>query len=274
MITQTNGSPQFIGKQNLAKDTKTIEQQWKAWAATTIWGTNDYYQFKKINGNRDIFQPHLARLKSAMNRKDLQKYNPAMVTKDKYILDGQHRLQDALEEGKPFYFVIIDDVEIEGLVETILLNATNRPWQSEDYLRAHIAAGKRDYLILQDFASEYKLSPAICIMLLHGQYTNSKKVRQDFYDGNFKITDMAKAKRLASLISEVRRFSPRFAWTHRECIRALVALEEQIDPKLLIKQLDEYKVIIEPRVSKNDYLRQFEEILKRGGKNKDVHLAV
>lgn len=272
MYNQTLNNGGTVTRKKVA-NASSVEEKWNAWEATKVWGTKDYDQFKKIPGNRELYAPHLLRLKQSIAKKDLLKYNPGMVTKDKYLLDGQHRLQDARELDKPFYFIIVEDMDIEGLMETILLNANLREWQRKNYLESHIALGNKNYIILQDFAQEYRLSPAICNMLLADNYNHRGEMLQDFYDGKFEVVNLAKAERVASLISEVRGYSPDYSWAARDCIRALAVIEEKGYAKKLVDQLHKYNQVVTKRVSKMDYLRQFENILKAGEANKGLDLT-
>ena len=235
--------------------------------------TTDYSIFKAVVGNREIYEPHLNRLRRSIAKKNMLAQNPIIVSQDMRILDGQHRLKAAQELGEPIYYTIVSDLEDSGLMEIQLLNANNRSWLTSDYLESYIAMGKKNYIELDRFAKEYRISVPLSIMILSNRYSDHATLLQEFREGKFEIEDYKKAENMASLIVEIRKHSPDYAWAHRQCIKALAIVQDTIDPKLLTSQLERYQLVITRRNSVKEYLRQFENILKSGGRNEQISFA-
>lgn len=250
---------------------KTLESNKKQAQGVEIFSTTDYDQFKTVLGNRSIHQPHLRRLILSIEKNNLLPENPILVNEKMEVIDGQHRLLAAKALGLSIYYMIAASI---GLEETQMLNANNRSWLTQDYLNAYIAIGKKDYIRLNEFANEYRISIPIAIRILGGLSRNNGTALRKFRDGLFVIEDYEYAERLASLIGEVRRHSPDTAFTHKPCVRALDILLTKIgDPKIFTDQLQRYQQVITRRPSIKDYLLQFENIINANRTGKVITLS-
>lgn len=234
-----------------------------------IRSTTDYSIFKTLRGNRDIYQPHVKRLRNSILKRNMLDINPIKVNDNMEVIDGQHRLEVAKELQIPIYYIVIDG----DLQDTVQINANNRGWQMYDYLKSFVELGKPDYVTLMEFAQEHRISNAIAMRILSGRFGHTSELVRDFKDGNWKISNYDQADRLASLISEVRKHSPDNAWQHHDCVKALAVLQDKVDPKLLIEQLDRYGLVVTRRNSVKDYLRQFEGIINSGKQGRAIYLV-
>jgi hypothetical protein len=235
-----------------------------------IYETTDYDIFKKVVGNRPVFTAHVDKLRRSIQRKNMLERNPIKVNEKMQIIDGQHRLEAARQLSLPIYYLIEPE---GGLSEIQLLNANNRSWLTSDYLESFIAMGRREYMQLRDFAEEYRISISIAMQVLSQRYNDHDVLLREFREGKFTVGDIAKAENTASLIGEVRRHSPDYAWSHRPCMRALAILEEKGFAKQFGEQLDRYQQVVTRRTSVKDYLRQFELILGSGIKGRAATLS-
>lgn len=231
--------------------------------------TTDYKLFQDVKGNRSIFKPHLNRLIEAIDKKNLLPQNPIIVNEKMQVIDGQHRLKAAEALGLPIYYIVLKGATLE---EVVVNNANNRQWGTHDYMESYIAMGRKEYMILKEFANEYRISVPIARLILEGNYEIKNNGIRSFKDGKFVIKDYEEADRIASLITEVRRHSPDSAWSHRSCVRALALLQEKLDPKLLTNQLERYQLVVTRRNSVKEYLRQFESIINANKNGKAIHL--
>jgi hypothetical protein len=234
-----------------------------------ILSTTDYDIFKGVLGNRPIHEPHVDRVRRSIEKKNMLPRNPMKVNQNMEIIDGQHRLEAAKQLQLPIYYMIEPDA---GLEEIQLLQTT-RTWLTSDYLDSFIAMKKRDYIILKEFAEEYRISISIAMQVLSQRFNSRTELLRDFREGNFQIADYERAQAVASLIGEVRRHSPDYSWTHRECIRALALLQEKVDPKMFTEQLSRYQLVVTRRQSVRDYLRQFENIINANREGKAIFLS-
>lgn len=128
-------------------------------------------------------------------------------------------------------------------------------------------------MILQAFAKEYRISVPISAMILEEDYTVSKMAVQRFYDGKFEVKDLARAEQMAGLVTVIRKHSPDYAWSSRDCIRAMARIQELGYGKALSDQLVRYPTMVTRQINLREYLKQFEYILKLGGNNKDAAFA-
>lgn len=133
-----------------------------------IYKTKRYGLFKFANGNRPVKTSGAAwnRLRDSMLEKG--QLEPALVTKDFVIINGQHRFEVCKQHNIPFRFTISDkNISAENIAD-----ANNaRKWGSTDYI--HFYASQTDarslnYKYLQALMSEFNLSSdvlsAICVM--------------------------------------------------------------------------------------------------------------
>ena len=91
--------------------------------------TNNYSLFKTLNGNRDVNQLHLTRLKESMKKNHLTTI--IMVNEKLEIIDGQHRFLISQELKLPINYIISKNY---GLNEVQILNANMKNWQTVDYV--------------------------------------------------------------------------------------------------------------------------------------------
>lgn len=237
-----------------------------------IYESTNYDLFSLLEGNRVINKSHVAKLKKSIMQKDMSLTYPLKTrvrNNSLQIIDGQHR-EIAYEELElPIRFIVDNNADF---VDVQLANANNLKWLKYNYLQYYVTLGKPDYIKLQGFANEYRLSLSISARLLGKEIITSKvgglaQFDEDFRNGKFTIVDYDWAERVASLVSEIRKYTPDLAWKHAECIRALIVVVDTIDPKILTSALQKYQQVITRRYSVVDYLKEFENIISAGGKS-------
>jgi len=118
-----------------------------------IYETNDYDQFKFIVENRDVTKNK--ELERVIEKNDKLKYNPLIVTPDKEILDGQHRLTIAKKLGKPVYFIVDNEGDKRDVQD---LNVGNKNWSMNDHLHHHAKLGNKDYKYIAEIQKNHRIS--------------------------------------------------------------------------------------------------------------------
>lgn len=231
----------------LTKDIDTIAVTYK---------TSDYSQFKTLDGNRNIDDKQVTRLCKSIEKKDLLHQNPILVNEKMEIIDGQHRLLAAQAIGRPIYYRIEKESNLE---DTILLNANNRKWITDDYLSSFVKLGKKEYIKVQEFKDKYKISSALAILIL--SKLDQVKAIAAFRDGTFAVADEKNAEEVASFMVELRALNRDGAWHDRDLIKTLPVVMEKIDPKLILSKMNQHNLFLTRRISVKEYLLQFEEIL-------------
>jgi len=147
--------------------------------------TNDYFIFKPIDGNRNKNLLHINRLKKSMAKNYL--YTIITVNEKHEIIDGQHRFDVIQELNLPLHYVVCNGY---GLNEVHILNQNSKTWNADDYLEGYCNLGYNDYIQYKEFKDEYKIGHFECMSILSDNIT--KKHVENFYKGEFKITNYAK----------------------------------------------------------------------------------
>jgi hypothetical protein len=159
-----------------------------------VYTTKDYSLFKILNGNRDVNQLHLRRLKESIKKNHLTTI--IMVNEKFEIIDGQHRFLVCQELKLPINYIISKNY---GLNEVQILNANMKNWQTKDYVNGYCDLGYKDYEIYRDFVAEYKFTNKIAILLLSGEQGGGLSISPitKFKEGRFKVKDLEGARSMA-----------------------------------------------------------------------------
>jgi len=166
--------------------------------------TKDYSIFKTLNGNRDVNQLHLTRLKDSIKKNHLTTI--IMVNENFEIIDGQHRFLISQELDLPINYTISKNY---GLKEVQILNANMKNWTVSDYVNGYCDLGYKDYIIFREFMEDYGFPNQVSILLLGGeQLQGSNKVSPTtkFKDGLFKVKDLEQSRRIAEKIKMIEPF--------------------------------------------------------------------
>jgi hypothetical protein len=156
--------------------------------------TTNYTQFTNFKSNRKV---HPEKLIESIKKKNMLESHPILVTKDKKVIDGQHRLRAAAELKLPIYFTIIEDLDEQH----IPLCQVQRPWKLEEFLHFY-KDHNDDYKFVYECIHEFKLPPHFVIQICH---TDMRKSFIAFRMGDLRITkDKEKLKNKFELFAEIR----------------------------------------------------------------------
>ncbi len=186
--------------------------------------TTDYSQFKTIQGNRNLNQRHLAELTISIMSKNMLDRNPIIVNDKMEIVDGQHRFEVAKNNNLPIYYLVMPGAHIE---EVVRLNATNKAWNSKDYIESFAVRGNKDYIWLLEFVRDYDLSVSQALIFLYG--TQGTTVFKTIKQGKFNPTEAQKetATKRADYFYEIRPFINRRGEVPKSFVRAFIACAEE-----------------------------------------------
>lgn len=113
--------------------------------------TNDYSMFKHLKENRSL-DPRIVKEKiKILVTRNKMKTNPIQVTKDFYIIDGQHRFEACKLLGLDVYYIVDEDFMPMDL--QVLNNSTNK-WDSKDYIKFFAEQGNKNYQDIRRICSE------------------------------------------------------------------------------------------------------------------------
>ena len=206
MKTKTNGAMHTIlGKKFDYKNFAASKQ------ITKVLYEKNYTKFTLFDNNRDINETHVEELIASMRKSG--QLMPVVVTPDKEVIDGQHRLKACEKLGIPVSYV----VNVGGNSKQIaVMNNTQKGWKNKDFLKhfSHNShSNSSEYKKIEKFFEEYKLPFTVGIALL-SDYSVGFNAASDrgpmpsFRDGSFKIDNLDKAKLIASRLIKLKSFVP------------------------------------------------------------------
>lgn len=227
-----------------------------------IYRTYDYSIFKKFEGNREISQSHVKRLVESIETMYL--VTVAVVSEKYEVLDGAHRIEACKLSGRPVLFVMVKGY---GLEEIHRYNTTTKNWVNADFVQGYIDLGYNDYQIYKNFLTTYGLGHGSTMGLLEGGAMSSNpNQNQRFKDGEFKVTHLKEAVKMATQILEISKIamvvSKLKLHQNRGFARACVEMfkNKNYDQKMLMSKLNYQKTRLVMCSSKDEFLRLFEDI--------------
>jgi hypothetical protein len=220
--------------------------------------TKDYSLFKTLNGNRDVNQLHLCRLKESMKKNHLTTI--IMVNEKFEIIDGQHRFLISQELKLPINYIISKNY---GLAEVQVLNANMKNWTIVDYVTGYCDLGYKDYIVYRDFITEYNFTNQIAILILTGEHqSGSSEINPatKFKEGLFKVKDLNNAKRMADKIMMIEPYYKGFL--RRSFIIALFGMfkNENFEFTEFITKLKQQPTTLQDSTNISQYKSLIEEI--------------
>ena len=206
MKTKTNGAMHTIlGKKFDYKNFAASKQ------ITKVMYEKNYTKFTLFDNNRDINETHVEELIASMRKSG--QLMPVVVTPDKEVIDGQHRLKACEKLGIPVSYVVNSGGDSKQIA---VMNNTQKGWKNKDFLKhfSHNShSNSSEYKKIEKFFEEYKLPFTVGIALL-SDYSVGFNAASDrgpmpsFRDGSFKINDLDKAKLIASRLIKLKSFVP------------------------------------------------------------------
>lgn len=140
--------------------------------------TTDYSKFKFYKSNRPVRKnPDLEN--SLLNENKLE-YNPIVVDKNYYIVDGQHRFTICKNNNLELYYTVDPEASEKDVIR---LNTTSRNWKLEDYLNHYVERNFEEYVFTKSMVEKYPIQLANFVKFV-GKGENSLK---PFREGNFVI---------------------------------------------------------------------------------------
>jgi hypothetical protein len=174
--------------------------------------TTEYSLFKILNGNRDVNELHLRRLKESIKKNHLTTI--IMVNEKFEIIDGQHRFLVCQELKLPINYIVSKNY---GLNEVQILNANMKNWSTNDYVNGYCDLGYKDYEIYRDFVADYGFQSQTAILLLSGAQGGGQEdysIGAKFKGGLFKVKDLDGARVMAD---KLKMIEPYYKGYKRRC---------------------------------------------------------
>lgn len=158
-------------------------------AIPQIFTTRDYSLFKFYSSNRPA--EHWKTIAESIEQRDLTPYNPIIVSKDYYIIDGQNRFMACKSLGKPIFFTVANNADDKDIA---LLNAKQKNWALQDYLNFYCTHGFVDYIALDKIINETGLKLYWVVNSIWQSGPERGKSTDAFKKGLYKFPKQAQLK--------------------------------------------------------------------------------
>lgn len=116
--------------------------------------TNNYEQFKKLEGNREVGVGRVDKIKRSILQVGYIT-SPILVNENMEIIDGQGRFEALRELRMPIEYIVQPGLNIK---ECIAMNIYQTNWNLMDYIKSYADKGVKDYVYLVNLMKEF---PAI-----------------------------------------------------------------------------------------------------------------
>lgn len=114
--------------------------------------TDDYSQFKEMEGNRTVEPARINKIIKSINKVGYIT-SPIIVNENMEVIDGQGRLK-ALETLKlPVEYIVHSGI---GIDECISMNIHQTNWKIQDYIKSYSDRGNSNYRLLVKLMEKYK----------------------------------------------------------------------------------------------------------------------
>ena len=130
-----------------------------------ILSTKDYSKFKFHHSNRPTPGPHVSAIMHEIQQNPNSiKYNPVLINKKGYIIDGQNRFKACVKLGLPIFYIQADDLSIADIPT---LNRNQKSWSLNNYVHFFSSYhNKKDYKRIKALQKKYPISTGVISALL------------------------------------------------------------------------------------------------------------
>ena len=229
--------------------------------------TTDYSQFSLMEQNRDVDMNNrkVKNLNESMQRYGWLDAFPMMVKKKGsklVVIDGQHRLAVARENGMPAKYVVDNkDVDVAHL------NDTSHSWTIEDFVYRFAKEGKDDYVELVSFSEKYGIS----INMSSGILANTSSpgnILHKVKDGSYRITNRPMAVSVAECYKRLCEVSSTFKKLNSVKVLFACFQVSYFDPDRLVSGAKRKQSEIKSITKIDLFFELFEDLYNHGRKEK------
>lgn len=205
-----------------------------------VYSTYDYSRFKKLQGNRDVFEERKKLIMQSIAERGWIR-NPIVVNKNMEIIDGQGRFEALMELSMPIEYIVADNATID---DCIALNLKQKNWTTNDFIECYARQGKQSYLTLKDVIEKYPNLNITVISLLCGRnILEGGPILNEIKSGKYEIYDIGNLFKRLDFVSNCldvvgKDFGRRGLWAS---IFRFIFYSDNIDNKTFIEKLKKYK---------------------------------
>lgn len=176
----------------------------KVKAINTVFETDDYTIFKRMEYNRDVIEQRVSKILRSISERDIAV--PIVCNEKMEIVDGQGRYEARKRLGLPIPYIIIPGLTIDDCRR---MNSTNPMWKPQDYAESFARQGNNAYILLLEASEKLKCGLNRVLELSgKGEVSKTKKGEKipAFYDGklDFNARDVERAERVKKHADDIR----------------------------------------------------------------------
>lgn len=203
-----------------------------------VFETDNYDQFKKLLGNRDITQGRINVIKESILRIGYQP-SPILVNEKKEVIDGQGRLAACKSLNLPVYFI-----EKKGLTinDCISMNKKMESWKPKNYIDSYADRQFPAYVKLRDDLRDFKSLSWEMMMVIKGHGTGPA-LAEALRDGKLQYTGLNYPEReCARWLCAIVPHISRSGFAKRATLETLARLQRYrlIDTNRMLESFEKY----------------------------------
>jgi hypothetical protein len=183
---------------------------------TNVKSTKDYKMFKLLSYNREVDEARVKRIAEVIREDGF--LVPILITEECFVIDGQHRLRAAEDVGCMVTYITYHVEKDKIPLVVSKLNATSRPWGTEQYYDMWVSLKKPIYSELENIRAKNEISFSTMFSLLtsamqeKGEGYDIVRGQEKFKSGKYSMTE-SQFKRLDERCkwwNEIIGYSPKF----------------------------------------------------------------
>lgn len=242
-------------------------------SAVKVYFTRDYGLFKTMEGNRQLNEGKIRRIKNDIdNGLDVLKYCPVIChEKDGRleIIDGQHRFYVAKQMNSNVWYILAQQMSLQEIAK---MNSNTEKWKPDDFINCYAVQGNSHYITLQEYKDKTALPLSVCMRLLTVGLnildTGVGRDKERFQGGQFEVKTLDEANKVADIIDEFMPFGQRRSRPFVTAVCKIMAagLVDVADVVAAFKKRPED---LKPQEGWKGYISNLEQIVN-AGKHKRV----
>jgi len=230
-----------------------------------IYRTDNYKQFKRLDGNRAIRAKSVEKIKKSIERVGYV-MSPICVNEKYEIIDGQYRSHALEELGKPIDYYVVNGA---GINECRSMNIDQGNWTIRDFIASYTELGEMPYVYLSQLLKAYK-----CLGLAPVVYAATGIQRADgiIKTGELKLTtkDYENAVKILDLLMKLHPIIQKQDGRRESYYTALIYCfrHPEIDNETLINKMNLRQYDLVPPANVPQALKSIESAYNYRSRNK------
>jgi hypothetical protein len=181
---------------------------------TEIYQTNNYGLFGKINGNRDIKDSHVKKIRESIKTRQVNEVPIIVVKNPNYeedlipflIVDGQHRYRGIMEENLTLSFVIAESIPESEVLKTIeLLNTASLDWDVTQFMNSKNTLKNKNYVRYKHQYDKFDFEHEIFFYLMK---KNGLSITHKNFKEGLLVVDQIMYDEIEKVFSWLEKFIP------------------------------------------------------------------